>query len=166
MGAVMKEIWFTRNNNALIPTDEESQKVIGRMGQGECKAFRPIGVRDPVSHRRYFALMRMTARNVKHIQIDRVEGRPVYMRLFGDEARAHAAMKLCTGLYDTMPVGGSDYEIRVPRSIAFEKMTPEEWAAYFPKVMDVLLEKVVPEIEIPEARDEMCQCIERWQEAA
>lgn len=162
----MNEVWFARSNNALIPTDEPSQKVISRLEQGECKAFRPIGVRDPVSHRRYFALMRMTARNVTRIEIDRIEGRPVFMRLLRDEKRAHEAMKLCTGLYDTLPVSGSDYEVRIPRSIAFEKMTPEDWAAYFPKVMDVLLDKVVPYIEAPEARDEMCQCIERWQEAA
>lgn len=157
-----REVWFARRENHLIATDDDSRKVIERLGEDECKAFRPIGVRDPVSHRRYFAMMRMTARNVKQIQIDRVDGKPVYMRLLGDEKRAHEAMKLCCGLYDTLPVGNSDYEIRVPRSIAFEQMTPEEWVPYFVKVLDVLLEKVAPEIEVPEAQNEMLKSIERW----
>lgn len=162
----MKEVWFARVNDALISTDEDSLKVIRRMEPGECKAFRPIGIRDPVSHKRYWAMMTQTAKHLKQIEIDRVEGRPVHMRLFGDKGRAHHAMKLCTGLYDTLPVGGTDYEIRVPRPTNFEDMTPEEWQAYFPKVLEVLLDKVAPEIEIPEAQDEMLRSIERWQAEA
>lgn len=163
----MREIWFARGHgDTLIPTDEDGVKAIQRLADGECKAFRPIGVRDPQSHRRYWAMMTETAKNVKRIEIDRVDGKPVYMRLFGDKSRAHSAMKLCTGLFDTLPVGGTDYEIRVPRSTNFEEMTPEEWVAYWPKVLDVLLEKVAPEIELPEARDSMLISIERWQAEA
>lgn len=157
----MREVWFARNNDALIPTDEDSIKAIRRLEQGECKAFRPIGVRDPVSHRRYWVMMTETAKHVKRIEIDRVDRKPVYMRIF-DKKHAHTAMKFCTGLYDVLPVGGMDYEIRVPRSTDFEQMTPEEWIAYWPKVLDVMLEKVAPEIEIPEARDDMLRSIERW----
>lgn len=157
-----REVWFARNNDALIPTDEDSVKTIRRLGQGECKAFRPVGVRDPQSHRRYWVACTETAKHLTQIEIDRLDGKPVYMRLFGDKSRAHSAMKLCTGLFDTLPVGGTDYEIRVPRSTNFEEMTPEEWAAYWPKVLDVLLEKVAPEIDIPEARDDMLRSIEKW----
>lgn len=158
----MREVWFARRADHLIATDDDSQKIIDRLGEDECKAFRPVGVRDPVSHRRYWAMMTTTAKNVKRIEIDRVEGKPVYMRLFGDKSRAHSAMKLCTGLYDTCPVGGTDYEIRVPRSTNFEDMTPEEWIAYWPRVMEVLLDRIAPEIEVPEARDDMMRSIERW----
>lgn len=158
-----REVWFQRVNDALIATDDDSLKLIRRLEQHECKAFRPVGVRDPVAHKRYWAMCTQTAKHLTKIEIDRVDGKPVYMRLFGDKSRAHAAMKLCTGLYDTLPVGGSDYEIRVPRSTNFEDMTPEEWIAYWPKVLDVLLEKVAPEIEVPEAQAEMYGSIERWQ---
>jgi hypothetical protein len=157
----VREVWFARVNDALISTDEDSLKVIRRMEPGECKAFRPIGVRDPVSHRRYWVMCTETARNVRQIEIDRIGKQPVYMRVFCKED-VHTAMKLCTGLFDVLPVGGTNYAIRVPRSTDFDRMTPEEWAAYWPKVMDVLLEKVVPEIEVPEARDDMCRSIERW----
>lgn len=160
-----REVWFARNNDALIPTDEDSVKTIRRLGQGECKAFRPVGVRDPQSHRRYWVLQTMVAKYVKRIEIDRVNGQPVYMRIFSKED-AHTAMKLCTGLYDVLPVGGTDYAIRVPRSTDFDRMTPEEWVPYFVNVMEVLLDKVVPHIEIPEARDEMLLSLERWQSEA
>lgn len=157
----MREIWFARRLDKLIATDDDSQKVIDRLAEGECKAFRVIGVRDPVAHHRYWVLMTTTAKNVKRIEIDRVGGQPVYMRIFSKED-AHTAMKLCTGLYDVLPVGGTDYAIRVPRSTDFERMTPEEWGLYWPKVLEVLIEKVTPDIEVPEARDDMMKSIERW----
>lgn len=157
----MKEIWFTRVNNALIATDEDSRKVIERLEHGECKAFRPVGVRDPVSHRRYWVMCTETAKNVKQIEIDRIQKQPVYMRIWSKED-VHTALKFCTGLYDVLPVGSTDYAIRVPRSTDFDRMSPEEWALHWPKVLDALLDKVVPHVEIPEARDEMCKYIERW----
>lgn len=157
----MREVWFARTDDTLISTDEDSLKVIRRMEPGECKAFRVIGVRDSVAHRRYWVMCNETAKNVKRIEIDRVGGQPVFMRIFTKED-VHTAMKLCTGLYDVLPVGGTDYAIRVPRSTDFERMTPEEWALYWPRVLEVLLDKVAPDIEIPEARDDMLRSLERW----
>lgn len=156
-----RAVWFARVGDHLVRTDEDGGKVIDRLGEGECKAFQPIGVRDPVAHRRYWAMMGMVGKYVKRIEIDRIGKQPVYMRIF-DKESAHNAMKLCTGLYDTLPVGSTDYAIRVPRSTNFDKMTPEEWIAYWPQVMDVLIDKAAPEIEIPEARDEMLKSLERW----
>jgi len=158
-------IWLARVNNTLVSTDEDSKKVIDRLDEGECKAFEPVGVRDPVSHRRYWAMMTVVAKHVKRIEIDRLGKQPVYMRIF-DKESAHCAMKLCTGLYDTLPVGSTDYAIRVPRSTDFRHMTPEEWGVYWPKVMEVLVEYVAPEFDWPEERDHMLRSLERWQSEA
>jgi hypothetical protein len=159
------EVWFVRQGAGLFPTDEDSRKAIARLDDGECKAFKPIGVRDPVMHRRYWALMTDLAKKVRRIEIDRLGGQPVYMPIFTKE-NAHTAMKLCTGLYDTLPVGGSDYCVRVPHSTGFNEMTPDEWLLYWPEVLNVCVEKVAPEIEIPEARDDMLRYIERWSREA
>lgn len=162
-----REVWFARNNNALIPTDEDSQKVIARLEQGECQAFEVIGVRDPVSFKRYWFLMTHTAKHVKRIEIDRDRAtrQPVYMPI-RDKEDASDAMKLCVGHFDTLPVGSTDFAIRKPRSISYAKMTPEEWSRYLPPVYEALLEKVAPFIEIPEARDEMLRSLERWTQEA
>lgn len=161
----MKEVWLARVNDALIATDEDGRKVIHRLSPGECKAFKPVGVRDPLSHRRYWAMCTQTAKWVRRIEIDQQDGKPVYMPIH-NKNHAHTAFKLCTGLYDVLPVEGTDYAIRVPHSTSFEEMTPEQWLEYWPKVLDVLLEKVAPEIEVPEARSEMLMSIERWQAEA
>lgn len=161
----MKEVWFVRLGGSLAPADDDAKKVIQRMADGECKAFRPASIRDPVEHRRYWAMMTLVAKNVRRIEIDRVGREPVYMRILTKE-NAHNAMKLCTGLYDTCPVGSTDFAVRVPHPTNFDEMTSEEWGRYWPKVMEVLLEKAVPEVEIPEAQNEMLRCLERWQAEA
>lgn len=159
--SVSAEIWFARQGDVLIATDTDSRKVIDRLQPGECQPFKRIGVRDLTMHHRYWALMTVIAKNVRRIEIDRLGGQPVYMPIFNKD-NAHTAMKLCTGLYDTLPVGGSDYCVRVPHSTGFNEMTPDEWLLYFPEVLEVVAEKVAPNIEIPEARDDILRSVERW----
>lgn len=157
----MREVWLAKQDESLIPIDDESRALIRRLEDGECKAFKPIGVRDLVAHRRYWAMCTQTARCVRRIEIDRQDGKPVYLPIKNKD-HAHTAFKLCTGLYDVLPVEGTDYAIRVPHSTRFDEMTSEEWADYWPQVLGVLLDKVAPEIEVPEARTEMLKCVERW----
>lgn len=159
-------VWFARRGDTLIATDDESAKVLQRLKQGECDCFKRIGVRDPVMHKRYWALMTSLPKKVRRIEIDKQDGKPVYMPIYNKD-HAHAAMKLCTGLYDALPVGGTDFCVRVPHSTNFDSMTPDEWMLYWPTVLEVCLEKIAPEIELPEARDDMLRYVERWaQEAA
>src|SRR5690606_19443512 len=129
------------------------------------KAFRPVGVRDPVMHRRYWALCSDLPRKVSRIEIDRVDGKPVYMPIRSRED-VHTAFKLCTGLFDRLPIEGTDFAIRVPRSTDFERMTPEEWLPYWQAVLDVCLETIAPDIEAPEARADLLRYVERWTQQA
>jgi hypothetical protein len=138
--------------------DEAGLRIIRRMEEGECECFKRIAVRDPVAHRRYWGLMTMIAEHVDQIEIDRLRGQPVYMPIFNKD-NAHTAMKLCTGHYDTLPVGGTHYAVRVPKPTSFDDMTPDEWEAYWPRVMDVVEHKVFPEVEIPEVQLEMMKCM-------
>jgi hypothetical protein len=162
--ARVKEVWFARSNNALIPTDEDSQKVIARLEQGECKAFEEIGIRDPVSFRLYWGgFMTPMAKYLSEVEIDRQDREPVMYALHGDKGRADTATKLAIKHYDESFIGNTGYSIRTPRSISYRRMTPGQWNEYLPKVMEFLLEKVAPNIEVPEARDDMLMAIERWQ---
>lgn len=135
--------------------------LIQRMGAGECKAFKPLGVRDIVAHRRYWGMCTLAAKNVRRMKIDTQDGKPVFMPIHNKD-HVHTALKLCTGLFDVLPVEGTDYAIRVPHSTRFDEMTSEKWAEYWPKVLEVLLQEVAPEIEVPEARNEVLKLIERW----
>lgn len=155
------EVWFARSGAMLMATDEDSREAIDCLHEGECKAFKPVGVRDPVMHKRYWALCGSLPKKARRIEIDRVDGKPVYMPI-RTKHDAHTAFKLCTGLYDLLPVEGTDYAIRVPHSTNFESMTSDEWLPYWISVLEVCVEKIAPEIEAPEARDDMLRYVERW----
>lgn len=158
-------VWFARQGEMLGATDDDGRKIIHRLSDGECQCFKRIGVRDPVMHKRYWALMTDLPKKVGQIEIDHVDGKPVCMPI-RNKNHAHAAMKLCTGLYDALPVGGSDFCVRVPHSTSFEEMTPDEWLLFWPAVLEVCVDKVAPAIEVPEARDDMLRYIERWHREA
>lgn len=162
--AVSGEVWFARNNDALIPTDEDGLKAIRRLEQGECGAWREIGVRDPVSFRLYWGgFMTPMAKYLDEVEIDRQKGKPVMYPLHREKKRADTAAKLGTKHFTESFVGDTGYSIRTPDSISYEKMSPADWDKYLPKVMEFLLEMVTPYIEVPEARDDMMRAIERWQ---
>jgi hypothetical protein len=164
------EVWFAKvtgrsGKAGLIPTDADSGKVVDGMADGECRAFEPVAIRDQVSFRRFWHLMQVTGKHVQTIEIDRVGGHPVLMRIW-DEDSACEAIKFCCGHYDTMPVGSTDYAIRKARSISFRKMKQDEWAKFLPPVYDALLEKVAPQITDDKVRDDFLKCIEQGQARA
>ncbi len=137
--------WLTKHGRGFLPADEESEALHRRMEIGEAAYFEQVRVRDARSFKRYWLLMTRIAENVESIEID--EG--VWMPIRRKED-AHTAMKLITGLYDTLPVVGTPFAIRVPKSTSFKEMTPDEWDAFLPRVLDAVHEKVLPGIEASE----------------
>ena len=161
----MSEVWFARNNDALIPTDEESLACIRTLEQGECSAFELIGVRDPVSFKKYWAMCTLIAKHVRQIEIDRirVDGRmqPVYRRIL-DREDVSAAIKLGVGLYLEHPVGSTDYAVREVLSISYRKMTPAKWGEYVKRVAPFVQKKVLPDVKDRAAQDDLIKMLGKW----
>lgn len=155
------QIWLARRGNDLIATDDDSSKVIADMEEGECQCFELIGVRDPVSFRRYWVMATLIAQHVRQIEIDRVNRQPVYMRIF-DRENVSDAIKLGVGLYTQMPVGSTEYAIRKVDSISYAKMTPAKWGEYVKRVAPFVVKKILPDVQDPGARDEICRLIGKW----
>jgi hypothetical protein len=44
----------------------------------------------------------------------------------------------------TITVGAETFIHRVPKSTRFEEMTPDEWAAYWPRMLDAVHQRVLP----------------------
>src|SRR5690349_11486381 len=117
------EIWFMRQGGALLPTDDDSRAVLEALGDDELQCFEVVGVRDPISFRKYWAMCALISKHVRQIEIDRirVDGRwqPVYKRIF-DREDVSNAVKLGVGLYIEHPVGSTDYAVREVRSISYK----------------------------------------------
>lgn len=113
------KIWLAKVQRAgklgLIPTDEQSRAVLGRMADGECAEFSIIRPRSVPMHRMYFGICRQIGEN---------QDPPRSEDSIDQELRVRA------GHFDLMFIDG--YQVRVPRRIAFDKLTHDEWMELWP----------------------------------
>lgn len=98
----------------LIPTDEKGVAILNRMGDGECAQVEIVRPRSLPWHRMYFAICR-------EIGVNQDPER--------NESSIDAELRVRSGHYEVMLVDG--HEVRVPKRIAFDKLTADEWAEYW-----------------------------------
>jgi len=150
----MKKVWLTKMGRGFLPADDEAVRVHKRMASGEAALFRPIRVRDQVAHRRYWGLMTLCSDNCERIEI-----RPGVWMDVKTKDDVHTAIKLCTGLYDTVFDAEGRPVAFLPKSTSFEEMTADEWEEYWPRVLDVVQTQILPGVEIPAVETEILKCM-------
>lgn len=101
----------------LIPTDEESRAVLGRMGDGECAEFTIVRPRSVPMHRMYFGICRTIGENQDPQR---------------DEDSIDYELRILAGHFDVMHVEG--HECRYPKRIAFDKLSHDEWMSLWPSL--------------------------------
>lgn len=115
------KIWFAKVSRAgkvgLIPTDEDGQRIISRMGDGECCVVELVRPRSLPWHRMYFGMCREIGKNQEPMRTE---------KSISDELKVRA------GHFEIMWVDG--HEVRVPKSIAFDQLTADEWAELWPSL--------------------------------
>jgi len=146
------KVFLDRTPFGCKPSDEDSAAVLKRI---------PIGttfeadvttrkLRSAAWGRRYWLLMSMIAANVESVEIEPGVRLPIT-----DRESAHVAMKYLTGLYDSYAIKGG--VVRLIKSTAFEKMSAEEWAAYWQVVLRKVHEVILPGVDIPEVENEIAR---------
>lgn len=143
-----------RRGQGFLPASEEAEGVRNRMSQGEIVWVNVLRVRDPVSHRKYWFLMGMCADNCEQIELP-YGG----VMIINNKNDVHTAIKLCTGLVDTIFDAFGKPAFQIPKSTNYEAMTADEWEAYLPRVYDVVHERILPGVSIPDVQIEMQKCI-------
>ncbi len=144
--------WLERTPFGCKPADEDSAAVLKRIPLGTTFEADVITrkSRSGAWHRRYWVLMSMIASNVEQVEIE-----PGVVLPIRDAEGAHVAIKYLTGLFDSYAVQGG--VVRLLRSTAFDKMGADEWAAYWPKVLDAIHQHILPGIDIPEVEQELAR---------
>lgn len=146
------KVWLDRTPFGCKPSDAESEAVLKRIPIGT--TFEADVVtrksRSTSWNRRYWLLMSMLASNLDHVEVE-----PGLILPIRDSESAHVAMKYATGLYDQYVLEAG--MVRIIKSIAFERMDADEWAAYWPRVLDAVHEKFLPGVEIPEMQNELAR---------
>jgi hypothetical protein len=101
----------------LIPTDDLSRAALGRMADGECAEVEIVRPRSLPWHKMYFGICRDIGQNQDPLE---------------DESTVDHRLRVLAGHYDVMFVDG--YEVRVPKRIAFKRLSGDQWAALWPSL--------------------------------
>ena len=155
------ERWLVKRNGGLFASDAESAETIDALEDGECTPWEPIGIRDGVSFRKYWVMCTVIAKNVRQIEIDRINRQPVWKRIFSKEDVSDA-IKLGTGQYTDHPVASTEYAIREPRSIGYKRMNPAQWGEYVKRVAPFVQKKILPDVHDPVAQDDLLRMLNKW----
>ena len=156
----MKVVWLFKvaspatGKIGLLPADEGALKIVTGMAEGEALPFRAMRVRDPIEHRRYWALMTLCAENCERIELP--QGGTMLVHSKDD---VHTAIKLCTGYYDTIFDAHQKPVAFIPKSTSFEEMTGDEWIEYWPRVTEVICDRIMPSVQLIEVEQELMKCM-------
>lgn len=138
----------------FLPASDDAQRVHSRMSQGEIAWVKVLRVREPKSHRRYWALMTLCAGNCERIELP-YGG---YMEIHSRED-VHKAIKLCAGHCDYIFDMDGKPVYAIPKSTDYESMTRDEWIEYWPAVIGVIQERIMPGVSMPEVELEIQKCM-------
>lgn len=144
------KIEMYRRGKGWLPASEDAERVHDRMVEGEIGWFKPIRVRDPVAHRRYWKLMTMCAQHCERIQLPRGGWIEIHSK---DDV--HTAIKICAGHVDWILDEWGKPVAALPKSTDYESMTADEWAEYWPQVLDVVEERVMRNVRDPDVQFEL-----------
>lgn len=116
------KIWLARDDDYLIPTDDDGLRVVRRLELGECVWVDIIRPRSARWLRLYFGLCKEIGQNQE----------PTV-----DEHVIDAKVRVLAGHYDIMghlEIDGQKIEIRTPKSIAFKNLTHDQWVQLWPSL--------------------------------
>lgn len=101
----------------LIPTDDVSQRVLSRMGDGECAQVELVRPRSLPMHKMYFGICRSIGENQDP---KRTEDSIDY------------ELRIRAGHYEVFMMDG--HECCFPKRIAFDKLSHDEWMELWPSL--------------------------------
>lgn len=149
------KVWFARAGNFLAATDEQSLKLIRRLGEGEEMPFKALRPRSLKWHKRYWCMVSRISDHISEFNISL--GNVPAMIPIQSPYDLHTAIKLVTGHCITQHIKGTPYVLRIPKPTDFESMSADEWEAWYPRVLDVIHARALPQIDIPEVEQDLAQ---------
>ena len=108
----------------LVPTDQVSRAALARIEDGECVQVELVRPRSVQWNKLYWALCREIGENQDPMR---------------DEESIDAELRILAGHYDVMHFSGR--EVRVPKRIAFDKLSSDEWEIYWKRAEVAIAER-------------------------
>ncbi len=111
------KLWLAKHGRGFIPTDDESSAVHAKMGAGECAEFEIVRPRSLQWHKMYYGICREIGKNQDPPR---------------DESSIDNELRIRAGHFDVLLIDGHD--CRVPKRIAFARLTADEWSNLWPSL--------------------------------
>lgn len=111
------KVWLAKKGRGFLPTDDESTRLHERFKDGECAEFEVVRPRSLQWHRMYFGICRAIGQNQDPVR---------------NESDIDHELRVRAGHFETFWVDG--HECRVPKRIAFARLTADEWAELWPSL--------------------------------
>lgn len=109
--------WIVKKGRGFLPADEEAARMHVRMKDGECVEAELVQPRSVQWHRMYFGICREIGKNQDPVR---------------DESSIDNELRVRAGHFDVLWVDG--HECRVPKRIAFAKLTARDWEELWPSL--------------------------------
>lgn len=126
----MAEMYLTRTMRGFEPDDDDARRSLGRIPVGTTVRCEIVKPRSVTQLRRYWAMCALVAEN--HAELHTRE-------------QVDQALRLLTGHVDLVQVG--EHTLRLPRRIAFAKLSQDEWEQYLSRAKDAVCEHLLPGVD-------------------
>jgi hypothetical protein len=110
-------MYLARHGRGFLPADEESVNLHRKMGAGEVAEFEVQRVRSISWHRMYYGICTEIGKNQDPAR---------------DKNSIDNELRIRAGHFEVLFVEGR--EVRMPRRIAFAKLSAEKWAELWPSL--------------------------------
>lgn len=138
----MAEMYLKRTLSGFAPDDADAVASCKRIPVGttvRCEITQPRSVRQL---RYYWALCSLCSLNSEQ---------------FHTREQVDQFIRLATGHVDLVTVGNETYKL--PRRIAFSKLSQDEWFAYLVRAKDVVAREILPGVTMPELENELARMV-------
>lgn len=132
----------------LTPADEHAEAAMRRLKDGAHVSVEMIRQRNPQFHKKYWALLKLVFDN-------RNDEREL---LYPSIEDLHAAVKICAGLRTRIELPDGTVGFRAG-SIAWNKLSEDDFAAFFTRVCNLVSRYFLPGIADKELADEVGRMI-------
>jgi hypothetical protein len=130
---------FVKDWGALKPADKDAEAIIAKVKHGDFVMVEVVRQRNIRHHRKFFALMHLVFENQTRYEV------------FEDFLDA---VKVATGHRSVMFLSDSKVMIK-PKSIAFHKMDQDQFNAFYDKVLDLVVTRIMPGVDKEELAREI-----------
>lgn len=132
------KFFLCKHNNHFLPATEEDEQKASKIGAGEIVEVTCTNQRNIKYHRKYWALVKVTLENLPETVEEDLQNKHQF-RITSKEDM-HFFIKIKNGFVEKKFIGKNGNIGWMPKSIAFDKMSEDEFSEFYDKALTTCAE--------------------------